>query len=154
MVDYLPSFILIKRYPNRKFYDTQRKRYINLDDIGILLRQRSKFQILEHPTGEDITVLILAKVLSRPVDFKLLVNEEIGSRIHRLVEQGYFSEPEGNHLMELLLAVGDQFDNDSLFNEHSYEVLFPPNWFASRDEFLLLVNQVDALAEKVNHLAL
>ena len=53
----------IKRYSNRKLYDTQAKRYITLEGLGDLIRQGQEVHITDHETGEDITALILAQTV-------------------------------------------------------------------------------------------
>jgi polyhydroxyalkanoate synthesis repressor PhaR len=55
--------ILIKRYPNRKLYDTAAKRYIALDGIRELIRQGDEVQIVDNVTGEDLTTVILSQVI-------------------------------------------------------------------------------------------
>ena len=54
---------LIKRYPNRKFYDTEDKQYISLQGIASLVRAGEEIQVIDHKNGEDITTLILSQIL-------------------------------------------------------------------------------------------
>lgn len=54
---------VIKRYSNRKLYDTQAKRYITLEGIADLIREGAEIQVLDHDTGEDITASIQAQVI-------------------------------------------------------------------------------------------
>jgi len=54
---------VIKRYPNRKLYDTQAKQYITLDRIAELIREGSDIQVIDHASGEDITALTLSQVI-------------------------------------------------------------------------------------------
>lgn len=56
--------IIIKRYPNRKFYDTEDKRYISLDDITAHIRQGREIQVIENTTGEDITPIVLTQIIT------------------------------------------------------------------------------------------
>jgi len=55
---------LIKRYPNRKLYDTEAKRYITLEGVARLIRQGEDVQVVDHATGEDLTALILTQIIS------------------------------------------------------------------------------------------
>ncbi len=55
--------IVIKRYPNRKLYDTSVKRYITLDGIAGLIRDGQEVQVLDHTTGEDLTALTLTQII-------------------------------------------------------------------------------------------
>jgi polyhydroxyalkanoate synthesis repressor PhaR len=54
---------LIKRYANRKLYDTESKRYITLDGIAEMIRQQQDAKVIDHETGEDITALTQAQII-------------------------------------------------------------------------------------------
>ncbi len=54
---------LIKRYPNRKFYDTEDKRYVSLEDIASLVRAGDEIQVVDNKSRRDITSLTLSQVL-------------------------------------------------------------------------------------------
>ena len=55
--------ILIKRYPNRKLYDTDAKRYITLDSIAGLIRDGNDVEVRDHETGEDLTGITLSQII-------------------------------------------------------------------------------------------
>ena len=55
--------LVIKRYPNRKLYDTDAKQYITLDGIGELIRAGEEVQVIDHATGEDLTTVILTQII-------------------------------------------------------------------------------------------
>ncbi len=54
---------VIKRYPNRKLYDTEAKQYITLEGIAELIRQGDQVHVVDHATGEDLTALTLTQVI-------------------------------------------------------------------------------------------
>ena len=54
---------LIKRYANRKLYDTESKRYITLDGIAQLIRQEQDVKVIDHESGADITALTQAQII-------------------------------------------------------------------------------------------
>lgn len=54
---------LIKRYPNRKLYNTEEKKYITLDEIAGLIRKGQEIHVLDHVTNEDLTSLTLTQVI-------------------------------------------------------------------------------------------
>lgn len=54
---------LIKRYANRKLYDTESKRYITLDGIAEMIRQQQDVRVIDHESGEDITALTQAQII-------------------------------------------------------------------------------------------
>ena len=54
---------IIKRYSNRKLYDTKDKRYITLDQIAELVRDGSDIKVVENQTGTDLTTVTLSQIL-------------------------------------------------------------------------------------------
>jgi len=54
---------IIKRYPNRKLYDTEAKQYITLEGIAALIRQEQEIRVIDHATGEDLTAVTLTQVI-------------------------------------------------------------------------------------------
>jgi len=54
----------IKKYPNRRLYDTEESRYITLADIRRLVLDRIDFVVIDKKTEEDITRSILLQVIS------------------------------------------------------------------------------------------
>lgn len=55
---------VIKKYPNRRLYDTEESRYITLADIKELVMNKVEFEVIDKKTGEDITRTILLQVIS------------------------------------------------------------------------------------------
>jgi polyhydroxyalkanoate synthesis repressor PhaR len=55
--------IIIKRYANRKLYDTNAKKYVTLQGISKLVREGQNVQVIDHESGEDITAVTLAQVM-------------------------------------------------------------------------------------------
>ena len=53
----------IKRYSNRKLYDTEDKRYITLEQIAELVRDGQDIKVVENQTGEDLTTITLSQIL-------------------------------------------------------------------------------------------
>ena len=54
---------LIKRYPNRKLYDTEAKRYVTLEAITQMIHEGQDVQVVDHETGEDLTNLTLSQII-------------------------------------------------------------------------------------------
>lgn len=54
---------VIKRYPNRKLYDTDAKRYITLEGVAELIRKGEEVQVVDNVTGEDLTALTLSQII-------------------------------------------------------------------------------------------
>ena len=55
----------IKRYANRKLYDTADKKYITLDGISELIKAGKKISVMDNKTGEDLTSGIVSQILAR-----------------------------------------------------------------------------------------
>lgn len=54
---------LIKRYPNRKLYDTEAKQYVTLEMIAQIIREGQDVQVVDHESGEDLTNLTLSQII-------------------------------------------------------------------------------------------
>lgn len=54
---------VVKRYPNRKLYDTEAKQYVTLDGIAGLIRRGQDVKIVDHATGEDLTAITLTQII-------------------------------------------------------------------------------------------
>lgn len=53
---------LIKKYPNRRLYDTQTSSYITLADVKQLVLDSEQFSVLDAKTDEDLTRSILLQI--------------------------------------------------------------------------------------------
>jgi len=58
-----PSAVLIKRYANRKLYNTATSRYITLKGIADLIEAGEEVRVVDNETGEDITSVTLSQIL-------------------------------------------------------------------------------------------
>ena len=54
---------LIKKYPNRRLYDTQTSSYITLADVKELVLKHEQFQVVDAKTNEDLTRSILLQII-------------------------------------------------------------------------------------------
>jgi polyhydroxyalkanoate synthesis repressor PhaR len=54
---------LIKKYPNRRLYDTQTSTYITLADVKQLVLEHENFQVVDAKSGEDLTRQILLQII-------------------------------------------------------------------------------------------
>ncbi len=55
--------ITIKRYANRKLYNTQQKEYISLNGITKLIHQDAEIEVIDNETGEDLTARTLTQII-------------------------------------------------------------------------------------------
>src|ERR1043165_4916305 len=59
----MPETRIIKRYANRKLYDTEHSRYVTLDQISELIRNGDDVKIVDNKTKEDLTSVTLAQII-------------------------------------------------------------------------------------------
>ena len=57
------SIRLIKKYPNRRLYDTRTSAYITLADVKELVLKNEKFQVVDAKSGDDLTRSILLQII-------------------------------------------------------------------------------------------
>ena len=54
---------VIKRYSNRKLYDTQESRYVTLEEIEEMIRAGKEIQVVDAGSGEDLTSVTLTQII-------------------------------------------------------------------------------------------
>jgi polyhydroxyalkanoate synthesis repressor PhaR len=59
----MPEARIIKRYANRKLYDTQHSRYVTLEQISEMIRAGDDVKIVDNKTKEDLTSVTLAQII-------------------------------------------------------------------------------------------
>jgi polyhydroxyalkanoate synthesis repressor PhaR len=88
---------LIKRYGNRKMYDTQASRYVTLDGVAELVRAGDDLRIVDNDSGEDLTAVTFAQIIFEEEKRK---NGLLGLPVLRwIIQQG------GEAVHELLSSV-------------------------------------------------
>ena len=55
--------VIVKKYANRRLYNTSTSSYITLEDLAAMVRENIEFQVLDAKTGEDITHSILTQII-------------------------------------------------------------------------------------------
>ena len=58
-----PEKHLIKKYANRKLYDTRTSRYITLDGIAELVRAGHEIEVVDRDDGSDLTQVTLSQIV-------------------------------------------------------------------------------------------
>jgi polyhydroxyalkanoate synthesis repressor PhaR len=88
--------IIIKKYANRRLYNTHSSKYITLDFLAELTRKDVQFQVLDAKTGEDITHGVLTQIIMEeentgqgmlPVNFLRQIISLYGDSMQGLVPQ-------------------------------------------------------------------
>ena len=59
----MPTERLIKKYPNRRLYDTSESRYITLDEVREMVLKEIPFKVVDRQSNEDITRNILLQII-------------------------------------------------------------------------------------------
>src|SRR5579884_2202810 len=59
--------VVIRKYENRRLYDTANSRYVNLDDIAQMVRDGVDVQVVDAASGEDLTRLVLTQIIVEDV---------------------------------------------------------------------------------------
>jgi len=62
--------VIIKKYGNRRMYDTSASRYVNLEDLAGMIRDGKEVKVVDAKTGEDLTRLTLSQIISEDVKDK------------------------------------------------------------------------------------
>ena len=57
------SALLIKRYSNRKLYNTRESRYITLDELADLIKAGTNVRVVDNDSSEDLTSVTLSQIL-------------------------------------------------------------------------------------------
>jgi len=63
MADSEADPIVIKKYANRRLYNTEKSSYVTLDDLAGMVRQGQDFVVKDAKSGEDITRSVLAQII-------------------------------------------------------------------------------------------
>jgi polyhydroxyalkanoate synthesis repressor PhaR len=66
------SMTLVKKYSNRRLYDTDDSRYITLDELAVKIREGNDVQVVDAKTGEDLTQGTLTQLILEGPAAKLL----------------------------------------------------------------------------------
>jgi len=82
---------LIKKYSNRRMYDTKTRQPITLSELADLIKQGEEIEVMGHPTGKDLTSITLIQILlgqekDKKEVFSTLLRELIKKRGNSVLE--------------------------------------------------------------------
>ncbi len=83
---------VLKKYPNRRLYDTQLSTYVTIEDVRKYVLNREAIQVLDSKTGQDITRVVLLQIISEQESEghePLLTNRVLEVLIRFYGEPGY-----------------------------------------------------------------
>jgi polyhydroxyalkanoate synthesis repressor PhaR len=107
--------VLIKKYENRRLYDTTNSRYVNLDEVAQMLQRGEDVRVVDAATGEDITRLILTQIIVE--DAKTTDSNFPLDVLRQMVIASGKAGQEGT--LKYMKAILD-------FYENTYRVMAPP----------------------------
>ncbi len=173
--------VIIKRYPNRKLYDTDSKRYVTLSETADLVREGVEVQVVDHRTNEDLTAVILTQIIAEqekqhrgflpqtvltrlvkaggetmqqlqrglisPLDLLGQIDQEIESRLQRLINRGELAREEGARLKRKLLSPTPSPSESQL------NAILQDRGVPTREALRSLHEKLDALAAKLDQVA-
>lgn len=58
------STVVIRKYENRRLYDTSSSRYVNLDAVAAMIRDGIEVEVVDAKTGEDLTRVVLTQIIT------------------------------------------------------------------------------------------
>jgi polyhydroxyalkanoate synthesis repressor PhaR len=134
--------IVIKKYANRRLYNTQSSSYITLDDLSRMTRSGVDFQVLDAKTGSDITHQILTQIIMEeeangeqmlPISFLRSLISMYGNSMQSLMP----------HYLE---ATMDNFRTNQLNIQESWKTSLGPDAFAKLAETNMAMFQAAASA--------
>jgi polyhydroxyalkanoate synthesis repressor PhaR len=107
--------VIIKKYENRRLYDSTNSRYINQDEIARMIRDGRDVQVLDAATGDDITRLVLTQIIVEDAKepdstFPLDILRQM------VVASGKATQ---ENTLKYMKAIGDMYQN-------AYRALAPP----------------------------
>ena len=59
----MPDPLVLKKYSNRRLYDTRNSRYVTLEDVAQMIRSGEQVRIKDVATGDDVTAFILTQIV-------------------------------------------------------------------------------------------
>ena len=111
--------VLIKRYANRKLYNTESSCYITLKGVSELVRAGRDISVIDNETGQDITRVVLSQILVGDQKQSVANGALPGSVFAELIQRG------GDALSGLLRCSDDMGDNLSGVRENVRRWLAP-----------------------------
>jgi polyhydroxyalkanoate synthesis repressor PhaR len=131
---------LIRKYENRKLYDTVQKTYVSLSDLAGFIREGDEVQVIESPSGEDVTARTLTNIV---VEAERSGEEPLSSSfLHDVIRWG------GQVVTTTVDQVEQQFDR---LVKASVERLKPVR--EAREEMQELLKRIESLEAKLEQLS-
>jgi polyhydroxyalkanoate synthesis repressor PhaR len=69
----MPEKVVLKKYANRRLYDTENRSFVSLSQVAELVKQGRELEISDDKTGEDVTAFILTQIVLEEAKKKTLL---------------------------------------------------------------------------------
>jgi polyhydroxyalkanoate synthesis repressor PhaR len=69
----MPEKVVLKKYANRRLYDTEKRAFVSLSQVADLVKQGREIEISDDKTGEDVTAFILTQIVLEEAKKKTLL---------------------------------------------------------------------------------
>jgi polyhydroxyalkanoate synthesis repressor PhaR len=69
----MPEKVVLKKYANRRLYDTEKRSFVSLSQVAELVKQGREIEISDDKTGEDVTAFILTQIVLEEAKKKTLL---------------------------------------------------------------------------------
>ena len=80
---------VLKKYPNRRLYDTALSRYVTQEDVRQLVLERVGFRVVDARSGADLTRTVLLQIVTeREAHGRPLLSPDVLTELIRLAERG------------------------------------------------------------------
>lgn len=108
------KYVEIKKYPNRRLYNTIESRYITLEDLAQMIREDRQFKVLDSKTQEDVTrITVIQIILNQELDGLNVLPLELIKQLIKL-----YNNPISKTFNEFLLNAMQQFNaNSSMYKD-------------------------------------
>ena len=137
-----PSSVkIIKRYGNRKLYDTEQSSYVTLEGISHMIRKGEDLQVVDNKTGEDLTSIILAQIMleeekskknALPLSVMKNLIQQSGESLTEWMQKGKESistiTMEGKEQLSRIIELGQETREEG--------ALFVREWFTNQQKYL------------------
>jgi len=124
---------IIKRYTNRKLYDTQASRYVTLDQISEMIQKGDDVKIIDNKSKEDLTSVTLAQIIFEeekkqksflPIQAMRNIIETGGESIHQWVAQAQFKLGEAQRkVSDILPHTSDSLSEPASAKEENTDIV-------------------------------
>ena len=125
--------VIIKRYRNRKLYNTKSKRYITLEQIEELIKEQEDIKVIDNSSGDDITAPTLSQIIFEqeknqsgflPLSLLFSLVQSGGNRIDDLRQNIFTSLNLAHHYdVEIERRVNLLIDSGDLNQEEGQQIL-------------------------------